>query len=98
METQQKKQNNGFLVLVGLGVLVFIVYWFAIRPANIRSECRTESINNSINYTINGGSSFEHDTAKRTETEEDLASQLYTSCLHEKGLESPFLHIYLAST
>lgn len=59
-------------------------YWFQIRPADIRTKCSDYANEKSVAlYPF----SSEPDTTKRTILQENMERTLYSSCLHEKGLE-----------
>ena len=77
--TQQNK--IGFL-LIGL-ILGGLFYWYEVRSSNIRKECLSEAMEQSV---VVYPFSNEPNTAKRAELQEILEEKLYKGCLSEKGL------------
>lgn len=68
-----------FFIIIGL-----LFYWFQIRPANIRTKCSDYAMEKSVAlYPLIS----ERGTTKRTILQEEMEVKLYSSCLHEKGLE-----------
>ena len=71
------------VVLLAVIVGAVILYWFGIRPENVRKDCNKEAIEESVR-TI----SFEDepDTDKREALQYKAQENYYTSCLRRNGL------------
>lgn len=65
-------------------ILIFLFYWFALRPGNIRSKCLKNARVEAVS-TIT--SDREPNGYEREKLQEQYMNQSYESCLHEKGLK-----------
>jgi len=75
---------KNIITLVIIVLFSLLIYWFQIRPANIRTKCSDYAMEKSVAlYPLTS----ERDTTKRTILQEEMEVKLYSSCLHEKGLE-----------
>lgn len=87
MEADSKKSNTSLWIIFSVAILFVGLYWFVIRPSNIRSACSEGASHESVLLVNHGGGAWEPDTAKRTQEQQGLAGTLYTDCLHEHGLD-----------
>ena len=69
-------------ITIGVLVVVFVFYWFQLRPSQIRSQCVTESKTKSIDLKNKLEPNATFKDVFYTETYDNY----FDRCLNEKGL------------
>ena len=77
------RKNIAIVILI----VLFVFYWYEIRPAHIRSMCQKRIISERLYAT----STFERDLLKGDMNkinayEREKTTHEYTNCIHEQGI------------
>jgi len=80
-------KNAKVYVILAIGVLCFVFFWFEVRPSQIRKNCYETMVNDG--WALTGKAERERlgwDMNKINAVEREKGDFWYNDCLHEHGL------------
>jgi len=72
------------MVKIAIVGLLIVVYWFVLKPADVRCQCREEARQEAVLVVTE---EIEVDEETRRLIQGDYEQLTYEECLEEKGLE-----------
>lgn len=74
------------IITIGALLIIFIFYWFQLRPANIKKECWRSIEDIQTSGRLSGAEYSPIDLYRLKSGNQEYVDDYYKNCLREKGL------------